>query len=125
MNITQTLAFIKNPSELSLAADSIPTAETTGTGSNPSNSTPSNAQQTTGQEFSTFLTLLTAQIKNQDPLAPLDSTQFVQQLATFSNLELQAKGNKTLEVISSLLARQIQLLTPQNDPNTSTTQAKL
>ena len=51
----------------------------------------------TGEEFSTFLTLLTAQIRNQDPLAPLDSTQFVEQLATFSNLELQAKGNEVLE----------------------------
>jgi len=43
------------------------------------------------EEFTTFLTLLTAQIQNQDPLAPLDSTQFVEQLATFTNLELQAK----------------------------------
>jgi len=61
----------------------------------------------TGEEFSTFLTLLTAQIRNQDPLAPLDSTQFVEQLATFSNLELQAKGNQTLEEISNLLASSV------------------
>ena len=59
----------------------------------------------TGEEFETFLTLLTAQIKNQDPLAPLDSTQFVEQLATFSSLELQAKGNQTLEEIVGLLRR--------------------
>jgi hypothetical protein len=56
------------------------------------------------EEFTTFLTLLTAQIRNQDPLAPLDSTQFVDQLATFSNLELQAEGNQTLEEIARLLA---------------------
>ncbi|MBL4869482.1 MAG: hypothetical protein JKX72_00875, partial [Robiginitomaculum sp.] len=31
------------------------------------------------EQFDTFLRLLTAQIENQDPLAPLDSTQFVQQ----------------------------------------------
>ncbi len=74
-----------------------------------------NTQQSTGEEFSTFLTLLTAQIKNQDPLAPLDSTQFVEQLATFSNLELQAKGNQSLEVIAALLARQIELLAPEQD----------
>lgn len=61
----------------------------------------------TGEEFSTFITLLTAQIRNQDPLAPLDSTQFVDQLATFSNLELQAKGNQTLEEISRLLAASV------------------
>ena len=35
----------------------------------------------------TFLTLLVAQIKNQDPLNPADGTQFVAQLAQFSQLE--------------------------------------
>lgn len=61
------------------------------------------ASDATGEEFETFLTLLTAQIRNQDPLAPLDSTQFVEQLATFSSLELQATGNQTLEEIVGLL----------------------
>jgi len=60
----------------------------------------------TGEEFNTFLRLLTAQIKNQDPLAPLDSTQFVEQLATFTNLEMQAEGNQTLEEIAFLLSQQ-------------------
>ena len=59
------------------------------------------------EEFTTFLTLLTAQIRNQDPLAPLDSTQFVEQLATFTNLELQAKSNDILENISDMLAQNI------------------
>ncbi|MGB3455977.1 MAG: flagellar hook capping FlgD N-terminal domain-containing protein [Litorimonas sp.] len=59
------------------------------------------------EQFDTFLNLLTAQIRNQDPLAPLDSTQFVEQLATFSNLELQATTNQILEGISNLLASQI------------------
>ena len=66
-----------------------------------------------GEEFTTFLTLLTAQIENQDPLAPLDSTQFVQQLATFSGLELQAKANNFLEDISIMLAQQ---LYPNSNP---------
>ena len=59
-----------------------------------------------GEEFNTFLRLLTAQIRNQDPLAPLDSTQFVEQLATFTNLEMQAKSNQTLEEIAFLLSQQ-------------------
>ena len=59
------------------------------------------------EQFDTFLNLLTAQIKNQDPLAPMDSTQFVEQLATFSNLELQAKNTQILEDISGLLALQL------------------
>ena len=69
--------------------------------------TPATSSSATGEEFSTFLTLLTAQIRNQDPLAPLDSTQFVEQLATFSQLELQAKGNQVLENIALMLAQNL------------------
>ncbi len=36
---------------------------------------------------STFLTLLVSQLKNQDPLAPADSTQFITQLTQYSQLE--------------------------------------
>lgn len=56
-----------------------------------------------GAEFDTFLTLLTAQIRNQDPLAPLDSTQFVEQLATFSSLEQQVQTNSILEGMAEML----------------------
>ena len=63
-------------------------------------------QSETAEEFETFLTLLTAQIRNQDPLAPLDSTQFVEQLATFSALELQVETNQKLDQISALLTEQ-------------------
>lgn len=68
------------------------------------------------EQFDTFLNLLTAQIKNQDPLAPMDSTQFVEQLATFSNLELQAKNTQILEEISGLLTLQLAATaTPEPD----------
>ena len=65
------------------------------------------SQSDVSEQFDTFLQLLTAQIRNQDPLAPLDSTQFVEQLATFSNLELQAQGNNTLEDIAAMLAQNL------------------
>lgn len=69
------------------------------------------------EQFDTFLELLTAQIRNQDPLAPLDSTQFVEQLATFSNLELQAKNNQILESIAFMLSQQLGSGgTPASDP---------
>ena len=42
----------------------------------------------------TFLTLLVAQIKNQDPMNPADGTQFLTQLAQFSQLE-QTVGIRT------------------------------
>ena len=47
--------------------------------------------------FNTFLTLLTEQLKNQDPLSPLDSTQFVSQLVQFSGVEQQINQNSKLE----------------------------
>jgi flagellar basal-body rod modification protein FlgD len=43
---------------------------------------------------STFLTLLVSQLKNQDPLNPADSTQFVSQLTSFSQLEQLISINK-------------------------------
>jgi flagellar basal-body rod modification protein FlgD len=51
--------------------------------------------------FNTFLTLLTTQLQNQDPLSPLDTNQFTQQLVEFSSVEQQIQTNQTL---SSLLA---------------------
>jgi len=54
-------------------------------------------------DFSTFLTLLTTQLKNQDPLKPLESTQFIAQLASFSAVEQQVKTNGALTQIQNLL----------------------
>lgn len=57
---------------------------------------PTDAEKTSG-DYQDFLTLLTAQLKNQDPLQPLDSTTFVSQLAQFSNVEQQVKMNEKLD----------------------------
>ncbi len=46
--------------------------------------------------FETFLTLLTTQLKNQDPTAPMDSNQFTQQLVQFSQVEQQIATNTNL-----------------------------
>lgn len=48
-----------------------------------------------------FLKLLVAQLKNQDPLAPQDNTQFVAQLAQFSSLEAAMGTNSRLDAITS------------------------
>ncbi len=55
-------------------------------------------------DFETFLTLLTTQMRNQDPLKPMDSTEFVAQLANFSGVEQQVRSNDRLEQIYNLLA---------------------
>ncbi len=47
--------------------------------------------------YSTFLNLLTAQIKNQDPLSPMDTTQWTNQLVQYSSVEQQLKANSYLE----------------------------
>jgi len=51
--------------------------------------------------FQTFLTLLTTQLKNQDPLSPLDSNQFTQQLVQMSGVEQQLNTNDLLQKLVS------------------------
>ncbi|HZQ15008.1 MAG TPA: flagellar hook capping FlgD N-terminal domain-containing protein [Pseudolabrys sp.] len=52
--------------------------------------------------FTEFLQLLTTQLKNQDPLSPLDTNQFTQQLVEFSQVEQQMKTNDSLSALVSL-----------------------
>jgi len=59
--------------------------------------------------FDTFLTLLTEQLKNQDPLDPLNSEQFVQQLVQFSSVEQQIASNESLEALLALQQTDSQL----------------
>lgn len=49
------------------------------------------------QNFETFLTLLTTQLQNQDPLSPLDSNQFTEQLTQMTGVEQQLLTNELLE----------------------------
>lgn len=57
-----------------------------------------------------FLTLLVAQIKNQNPLNPTDSVQFLTQLTQYSQLEQAMTTNQDLQAIQSLLSQ------PQHRP---------
>jgi len=52
-------------------------------------------------DFQTFLQLLTTQLKNQDPLKPMESTEFATQLATCSGVEQQVRTNQLLETLSN------------------------
>jgi flagellar basal-body rod modification protein FlgD len=52
--------------------------------------------------FQTFLTLLTTQLQNQNPLDPLDTNQFTQQLVQFASVEQQLKTNDQLTTLVSL-----------------------
>lgn len=55
-----------------------------------------------GQDFDQFLRLLTTQLQNQDPLSPMDSTEFTNQLVQFSNVEQAIKQNDNLEKLLSM-----------------------
>lgn len=51
--------------------------------------------------FNTFLTLLTTQLKNQDPTSPMDSNAFTQQLVMYSQVEQQIQSNTNLKTLIS------------------------
>jgi len=73
------------------APPTVPTPSTTANGV----LTTTNAQ--VQSEFNTFLTLLTTELKNQDPSSPLDTNQFTSQLVQFSQLEQQLNTNTDLQ----------------------------
>jgi len=54
------------------------------------------------EDFDAFLQLLTAQLKNQDPLEPMDTNEFTNQLVQFSSVEQELKANENLEKLLAL-----------------------
>jgi flagellar basal-body rod modification protein FlgD len=70
-----------------------------GSSSNSQAQTVNQARNALGQNMDTFLTLLTTQLKNQDPLSPQDSTQWVTQLVQFSSVEQQIHQRESLEAL--------------------------
>src|SRR5882724_11050954 len=86
-------------------AGSHPVSGTTALPPSASGSPPSlngTANTTLAGNFQTFLTLLTTQLKHQDPLTPLDTNQFTQQLVQFASVEQQLKTNDQLTSLVSL-----------------------
>jgi flagellar basal-body rod modification protein FlgD len=76
------------------------TTPTTPAASSSSSSNSSNTLQGLGSladNFNTFLTLLTTQLQNQDPTAPLDSNQFTAQLVQMTGVEQQLNTNSLLQ----------------------------
>lgn len=54
------------------------------------------------EDFDDFLVLLTTQLQNQDPLSPMESTEFTNQLVSFSQVEQQINQNKKLDQMLAL-----------------------
>lgn len=57
-------------------------------------------------DFDMFLKMLTTQIQNQDPLNPMDSSDYAVQLATFSGVEQQTLTNQKLDALAGLMGVQ-------------------
>jgi flagellar basal-body rod modification protein FlgD len=77
---------------------------TTSSSSSSSSSAAANALASTqiAGNFQSFLTLLTTQLQNQNPLDPLDTNQFTQQLVEFAGVQQQLNTNDTLSTLVSL-----------------------
>jgi flagellar basal-body rod modification protein FlgD len=67
-----------------------------------SNSDQLNLNNQIAGNFNSFLTLLTTQLQNQNPLDPLDTNQFTQQLVQFASVEQQMNMNTQLQTLVSL-----------------------
>ena len=70
--------------------------------SSSSSTTASTAKTGIADNFQTFLTLLTTQLQNQNPLDPLDTNQFTQQLVQFAGVEQQLRSNDQLKSLIDL-----------------------
>ena len=74
---------------------------TSSSGSTASSANALASQQIAGN-FQSFLTLLTTQLQNQNPLSPLDTNQFTQQLVEFAGVQQQLNTNDSLSTLVSL-----------------------
>jgi flagellar basal-body rod modification protein FlgD len=89
MAITQSVTTPQVP-PLGAAGNTSPT---------PSASTTASGKISIAKTFDQFLTLLTTQLKNQDPLSPQDSSQFTSQLVQFSQVEQEINTNTKLDAL--------------------------
>lgn len=62
------------------------------------------AQSQASLDYDAFLQLLIAQMKNQDPTQPMESTEYVAQLAAFANVEQAVQTNAKLDALMSALS---------------------
>ncbi|WP_293900352.1 flagellar hook assembly protein FlgD [Phenylobacterium sp.] len=82
-------------------ASTTPTAATAPAAATGSTDTGALGRARLAENFDTFLSLLTTQLKNQDPLSPLDSNQFTQQIVQMTGVEQQLLSNDLLKKLVS------------------------
>jgi flagellar basal-body rod modification protein FlgD len=82
------------------AAQTAATAKTSSSSTSTTSTAASSAKLT--QSYDSFLKLLTTQLQNQDPLSPMESNEFTNQLVQFSQVEQQISQNTKLDKLVSL-----------------------
>ena len=90
------------PSVVSGTTDLPKSSSNPSLGSNTGATLSTTADATLAGNFQTFLTLLTTQLQNQNPLDPLDTNKFTQQLVQFAGVEQQLKTNDSLSQLVTL-----------------------
>ena len=97
--ITQPLSQLLPGASSSSGSGAAAGASSTGGATDPS--TTAGAQKSLAGDQQMFLTLLTAQLKNQDPLSPMDTGQFTQQLVAMTGVQQQIQTNQLLQKLVS------------------------
>src|SRR6202012_1781461 len=90
---------------------------------NTTNSTVNSGQLQLTSDYNTFLQLLTTQLKNQDPLSPMDTISFTQQLVEMNGVQQQLQTNALLQTLvneSSGAGPAVNLIGKQVQSNSST-----
>ena len=82
----------------------IPSASSNSTGAPAARQAAGSASSVLSSDFETFIKMLTVQMENQDPLNPIESTEFATQLATFSSVEQQVKTNDLLSALGAQMS---------------------
>ena len=93
---------IRSLREIAMAVDAtMPTTVVSAAGTGTASSNKTASEKTTGiaDNFQTFLTLLTTQLQHQNPMDPLDTNQFTQQLVQFAGIEQQLRSNEQLKAL--------------------------
>jgi len=91
---------------------------TSGVGSSTTSATTASATGTNSLGQDAFLKLLVTQLQHQDPTKPMDNSEFISQLATFSSLEKLSAISTQVSAISQFLVAQGLASTSSSDTST-------
>ena len=100
-SITSTTSLLAAAKKAAVASSATSTSSAS-TSSSDASATASSALSSIAGNFNSFLTMLTTQLKNQDPSSPMNSDTFTSELATFAGVQQQVNTNTNLATIISL-----------------------